>query len=85
MGDDSEKFECSQDSLQQYHMSCYFVAGMSVLGKTKPVYELLNESGRKYVDLVKLRNDLNVKSIPNHLSKLIFSIISTNFFLESNN
>lgn len=39
----------------------------------------------EYVDLVKLRNDLNVKSIPNHLSKLIFSIISTNFFLESNN
>ncbi len=39
----------------------------------------------EYVDLVKLRNDLNIKLIPNHLSKLIFSIISTNFFLESNN
>ena len=33
-----------------------------------------------YVDLVKLRKDLNIKLIPNHLSKLIFSIISTNFF-----
>ena len=39
----------------------------------------------EYVDLVKLRKDLDIKSIPNHLSKLIFSIISTNFFLESNN
>jgi len=39
----------------------------------------------EYVDLVKLRKDLNIKLIPNHLSKLIFSIISTNFFLESNN
>jgi len=39
----------------------------------------------EYVDLLKLRKDLNIKFIPNHLSKLIFSIISTNFFLESNN
>ncbi len=39
----------------------------------------------EYVDLVKLRKDLDIKLIPNHLSKLIFSIISTNFFLESNN
>ena len=39
----------------------------------------------EYVDLIKLKKDLNIKLIPNHLSKLIFSIISTNFFLESNN
>jgi asparagine synthase (glutamine-hydrolysing) len=38
----------------------------------------------EYVDLVKLKKDLNIELIPNHLSKLIFSIISTNFFLESN-
>ena len=38
----------------------------------------------EYVNLIKLRKDLNIKLIPNHLSKLIFSIISTNFFLESN-
>jgi len=38
----------------------------------------------EYVNLIELRKDLNIKLIPNHLSKLIFSIISTNFFLESN-
>ena len=48
-----------------------------IFDKSSPVAE--------YVDLVKLRKDLNIESIPNHLSKLIFSIISTNFFLESNN
>jgi asparagine synthase (glutamine-hydrolysing) len=49
----------------------------SIFNKSSPIAE--------YVDLVKLRKDLNIKFIPNHLSKLIFSIISTNFFLESNN
>lgn len=49
----------------------------SIFDKSSPIAE--------YVDLVKLRKDLNIKLIPNHLSKLIFSIISTNFFLESNN
>ena len=48
-----------------------------IFDKSSPIAE--------YVDLVKLRKDLNIKLIPNHLSKLIFSIISTNFFLESNN
>ncbi len=44
----------------------------------------LNSPITEYVDLLKLKKDLNTKFIPNHLSKLIFSIISTNFFLKSN-
>jgi hypothetical protein len=40
----------------------------------------LNSPITEYVDLLKLRDDLNINFIPNHLSKLIFSIISTNFF-----
>ena len=49
----------------------------SIFNKSSPISE--------YVDLVKLKKDLNIKLIPNHLSKLIFSTISTNFFLENNN
>ena len=44
----------------------------------------LNSPITEYVDLLKLKKDLNTNFIPNHLSKLIFSIISTNFFLKSN-
>ena len=36
----------------------------------------------EYVDLKKIKNDLDTEMVPNHMSKLIFSIISTNFFLE---
>ena len=37
----------------------------------------------EYVDLKKVKHDLDIEMIPNHMSKLIFSIISTKFFLES--
>ena len=38
----------------------------------------------EYVNLKKVKNDLDIEMIPNHMSKLIFSMISTKFFLESN-
>ena len=38
----------------------------------------------EYVDLKKIKNDLKIEMIPNHISKLIFSVISTKFFLENN-
>ena len=36
----------------------------------------------EYADLKKIKSDLDIEIIPNHMSKLIFSIISTKFFLE---
>ena len=36
----------------------------------------------EYADLKKIKNDLDTEMVPNHMSKLIFSIISTKFFLE---
>ena len=38
----------------------------------------------EFIDLEKFKNDLNKKTIPNHLSKLIFSLIGTKIFLENN-
>ena len=38
----------------------------------------------EYVDVKKVKDNLKIEMIPNHISKLIFSIISTKFFLESN-
>ena len=38
----------------------------------------------EYVDVKKIKDDLKIEMIPNHISKLIFSIISTKFFLENN-
>ena len=46
-----------------------------IFDKNSPIAE--------YVDVKKIKNDLKVEMIPNHISKLIFSIISTKFFLES--
>ena len=36
----------------------------------------------EFVDLKKLQKDINFKKIPNHFSKLIFSILSTKLFLD---
>ena len=36
-----------------------------------------------YINLKKLRKNINFDNIPNHLSKFIFSIISTNIFLKN--
>jgi asparagine synthase (glutamine-hydrolysing) len=47
-----------------------------IFDKNSPIAE--------YVDIKKIKNDLKIEMIPNHISKLIFSIISTKFFLESN-
>ena len=47
-----------------------------IFDKNSPIAE--------YVDVKKIKNDLKVEMIPNHISKLIFSIISTKFFLENN-
>jgi asparagine synthase (glutamine-hydrolysing) len=38
-----------------------------------------------FVNLKKLRENLDIKFIPNHYSKLLFSIITTNLFLQENN
>jgi len=38
----------------------------------------------EYIDLKKLRNHLGtLNDIPNHFSKLIFSIMTTKFFLDN--
>lgn len=37
----------------------------------------------EYINLSKIKNDINKNFTPNHISKLIFSIISTNLFLEN--
>jgi asparagine synthase (glutamine-hydrolysing) len=39
----------------------------------------------EFINLKKVKKDINFNSIPNHYSKLIFSIITTNIFLEENN
>ena len=38
----------------------------------------------EFVDLKKLKKDINFKNIPNHYSKFLFSLISTDMFLKSN-
>ena len=38
----------------------------------------------EYVNLKKLYKTINFENIPNHLSKLLFSIVTTNYFLEEN-
>ena len=48
----------------------------TIFDKNSPVAE--------YVNLKKLSDDMNFKEIPNHISKFIFSIIGTQFFLENN-
>ena len=48
----------------------------TIFDKNSPVAE--------YVNLKKLNDDMNFKEIPNHISKFIFSIIGTQFFLENN-
>ena len=37
----------------------------------------------EFIDLKKVKRDINSENIPNHMSKLIFSIISTKLFLEN--
>ena len=44
-----------------------------------------NSPINEFVNLTKLKDNINFRSIPNHYSKLIFSIITTNIFLEENN
>ena len=48
----------------------------NVFDKNSPVAE--------YVNLKKFKDDMNFKEIPNHISKFIFSMIGTQFFLENN-
>ena len=43
----------------------------------------INSEISEFVDLKSLKNDININEIPNHISKFLFSIISTKFFLES--
>ena len=38
----------------------------------------------EFINLKKIKKDLDIKFIPNHLSKFIFSLIGTKIFLESN-
>ena len=48
----------------------------NIFDKNSPVAE--------YVNLKKFKDDMNFKEIPNHISKFIFSMIGTQFFLENN-
>ena len=44
---------------------------------------IFNENSQisEFIDLKKIKSDINLNEIPNHLSKLIFTIITTKFFL----
>ena len=48
----------------------------NIFDKNSPVAE--------FVDLKKIKNEINLGNIPNHISKFIFSIIGTKIFLEKN-
>tara|TARA_B110000503_G_C7135421_1_gene408586 strand:+ start:275 stop:2104 length:1830 start_codon:yes stop_codon:yes gene_type:complete len=47
-----------------------------IFSNTNPISEFIN--------LKKLKEEINFNDIPNHYSKFIFSLISTDFFLKSN-
>lgn len=42
-----------------------------------------NSQIAEFIDIKKFKKDLNIKFIPNHLSKFIFSMIGINMFLEN--
>ena len=43
----------------------------------------VNSPASEFVNLNKLKQDINFDNIPNHLSKFIFSIINTNIFMKN--
>ena len=47
---------------------------------------IFNEKSKlaEFINLKKVKKDLDTKFIPNHLSKFIFSLLGTKIFLESN-
>ena len=57
------------------------------LNNKRNINKIFNKNNpiNDFVDLKKFRENLDIKSIPNHYSKLLFSIITTNLFLEENN
>ena len=57
------------------------------LNDKKNINRIFNKNNpiNDFVNLKKLRENLDIKSIPNHYSKLLFSIITTNLFLKENN
>ena len=57
------------------------------LNDTKVINKIFNKNNpiNDFVNLAKLRDNLDIKFIPNHYSKLLFSIITTNLFLQDNN
>ena len=38
----------------------------------------------EFIDIKKMKNEIRLDKIPNHMSKLIFTIISTKLFLGEN-
>ena len=57
------------------------------LNDKKNINRIFNKNNpiNDFVNLKKLRENLDIKSIPNHYSKLLFSIVTTNLFLQENN
>ena len=49
-----------------------------------PNYTYIISDDFEFPELELFKKDINFSNIPNHYSKLIFSIISTNQFLEEN-
>ena len=55
--------------------------------KNKDVLEFIfNEKSSitEFIDIKKMKNEIRLDKIPNHMSKLIFTIISTKLFLGEN-
>jgi asparagine synthase (glutamine-hydrolysing) len=63
------------------------IASVLDIKNKKIINKIFNKKNpiNEFVNLDKLKKDINFESIPNHYSKLIFSIITTNIFLEENN
>ena len=52
--------------------------------KNKDVLDFLfdeNSQISEFIDVKKIKNEIELDTIPNHISKLIFTIISTKLFL----
>ena len=56
------------------------------LNNTEVLENIFNKNSpiAEFVDLQKLKNEINLSDIPNHISKFLFSIVGTKIFLETN-
>ena len=62
------------------------ISSLVSLKYTDDFYRLINNEDpiNEFINFDSLKKDINFNSIPNHFSKLIFSIITTNMFLKDN-